>query len=135
MPKSAKRQFLVRVDGVDSYFATKTGGKKTATANKAHDGGSPRANILVGPPNVDDIVVARPWETARDLPVAKRMYPLVGSFETTVTLTPTDGDYVVTGDPIIYTGAVLMGCTSPDVDASAGDPSTLELTFAVADVA
>ena len=129
--KSSQRQFLVKVSGIDGYFASKTGGNITAGTTKVFDGGSLTPDVLTGTPEVDDITVSRPYEYGRDHAVIKRLRNLVGSWTTTVSVTPTDRDLVALADPTVYSDALLVGLTDPDADAASADPATLELVFAI----
>jgi hypothetical protein len=48
-----------------------------------------------------------------------------------VSVTPTDRDLNVTGEPVTYPEALLVGITDPDVDAASGDAARFELEFAI----
>jgi len=130
--KSAKRQFLVKVDGVDGYWAQKTGGDITADTNKVYDGGSLVPDVIASPPNTDDVVCTRPYDPLRDQPMINQLKRRVGTWRTTVSVTPTEADLTVSrvaGD--VYSDALLIGLVSPEADASSGDSAEVELTFAV----
>lgn len=129
--KSSQRQFLVKVEGIEGYFARKTGGNIAAETSKAYDGGNPTPDLISSPANAEDVNCGRTWETERDAPLFRRLRPLVGVWRTTVSVTPTDRDLVVSGEPTTYPGALLVGVTEPEVDASSGDPAEIELVFAV----
>lgn len=133
--KAAQRQFLVKVSTIDGYFATKTGGDTTSDASDVYDGGSLTPEKLASPATTDDVVVGRPYDPARDQQVIERLRPLVGRWRTTVSVQPTDADLVAMGKPTTYADALLIGCTSPEVDAASGDPAMFELTFAIESVA
>lgn len=131
MTKSSQRQSLVKVSGIDDYFATKSGGNISADTSKVYDGGSLTPDVLAGPAEADNITVSRPYDLQRDEPVLKRLRRMVGTWTTTVSVTPTDADLVAVGQPQVYSNAVLTGLTEPEVDASSGDAKTYELEFAV----
>jgi hypothetical protein len=134
MSKSAQRQFLVKVSGIDGLFATKTGGDVTADANKVYDGGTLVPDVVAAPAEVDNVTVGRPYDPTRDASVLKRYRALVGRWETTLSCTPTDRDLIAVADPVVYSKALLVGVTEPEYDASSGDGATYELEFAVGGV-
>jgi hypothetical protein len=134
--KSANRQFLVKVEGIDGFFATKSGGEVTADSSKVWDGGSLKPSVLASPPEVGDVTCSRPYDRTRDQPMLDRLILMVSSWTTTVSVTPTDGALnVIPGTkPRVYSGALLTGVREVEPDASSGDASDLELTFAVEDI-
>lgn len=135
MPKSAQRQFLVKVAGIEGYFATKSGGDITAETSKVYDGGSDTPDVLAGPAEVDDISCSRAYDLQRDEPILRQLRRQVGRFSTTVSVTPTDRDLIAVGQPVVYPDALLTGVVEPETDASSGDAAEFELTFAVGKVA
>lgn len=135
MPKAAQRQFLVSVEGVTGFFATKTGGVTSADTTDVFDGGSTRPEKLAAPATTDNIVTGRPYDTERDQPVVNRLRPQVGRWRTTVAVQPTDADLVPVGPPEVYANALLVRVQAPEVDAASGDAAMLELEFAVEAVA
>lgn len=129
MSTSAQRQFLVKVEGVDGYFATKGGGESESETRKVWNGGSLQPEVLGDPAEVGDVTITRPYSATRDAPVQKRLQPLTGRWRTTVTVTPTDADLVPVADPTVYSNALLRRVGPPEHDAASGDPSVLELVF------
>lgn len=134
MPKSAQRQFLVKVSGIDGYFMTKSGGNISADSTKVYDGGVTKPDILSATPEVENISVSRAFDQFRDGPVLAKMRGRVGRFVTTVSVTPTDRDLVAIGSPVVYSDALLVGLNEPEADASSGDAATFEMEFAVSSV-
>lgn len=133
--KSAKRQFLVRFDGIDGYWATLTGGRKDVAVTKVFDGGARIADILTANPLVDDITVGRPYDRDRDGPLVKRLLPIAGTWDTMGYDTPTDENLVPAGDALVY-NCRLIGVHPPEVDAGGGSTEALlTLVFSVRDVA
>lgn len=130
MPISAARQFLIRVSGIDGYFAKRTGAETTADATREFDGGSLTPEVLTGPATTGDLVVRRPYKPERDADVLRRVRPLVGRWRTSISATPTDRDLVAVGKPTVWTG-ILTGVNDPEADAGSGDAAEIELTFAV----
>lgn len=130
MPKSAARQFLVSVAGIDGFFATKQGGETSSEASKVHDGGNLNPEVLTAPAQIDDLTVGRPYDPTRDGPVAARLRRIVGRWATSITVTPTDRDLVPVGAAVTYRG-VLTRIREPEVNAESGDPSRIELVFAI----
>lgn len=135
MPKAAQRQFLVKVSGVDGYFATKTGGDTSADTSDVWDGGASHPEKLAGPAMTDNITVSRPFDPVRDRPVIQRLRGRVGRLRATVSVQDTDVDLVPVGKPTTYPNALLVGITDPEADAASSDASAFELTFAVESVA
>lgn len=130
---SSARQFLVKVEGVDGYFATKTGGRVAAETTKAYDGGNLKPDLISAPPGAENVTLTRPYKAARDADLIRRLKPLVGSYRTTVSVTPTDASMTAVAPPEVFPDALLVGLGSPEVDASSGDPATAELEFAISD--
>jgi hypothetical protein len=132
--KSSQRQFLVSVGDISGFFMTKTGGGITADVTKAYDGGDPDPDLIAAPRDVENVTVSRVFDPIRDGELLVNLRQLVGVLTTTVTVTATDNNYVVIGEPTVYSPALLVGLTEPEVDASSGDAATYELEFAVSSV-
>lgn len=129
--KAAQRQFLVKVDGIDGYWAQKSGGEITSDSTKVFDGGALRADVIASPPEVGDITVTRPYDPLRDQEVINQLKSRVGTWVTTISVTPTETDLRaarVRGD--VYPQALLIGLRLPESDAGSGDAADYELTFA-----
>jgi hypothetical protein len=134
--KAAKRQFLVKVDGIDGYWAGKTGAEIKSDTNKVYDGGSLVPDVISAPAEVDDVVVTRPYDPDRDQAVINLLKRKVGQWTTTVSVTPTEADLTVSSTPgDTYPNALLISVNPPEADASSGDSAEIELTFAVGSVA
>lgn len=134
--KAAKRQFLVKVDGIDGYWAKKTGAEIKSSTNKVYDGGSLVPDVIAAPAEVDDVVVTRPFDPDRDQVMVNQLKKRVGQWVTTVSVSPTEADLTVAkvaGD--IYPNALLTSINPPEADASSGDSAEIELTFSVGSVA
>lgn len=133
--KSAQRQFLVKVAGIEGFFASKSGGDISADTNKVYDGGSDSPDVLAGPAEADNITVGRSYDFNRDDPILRQLRKAVGRWTTTVSVTPTDRDLVAVGQPQVYPDALLVGLTEPETDASSGDAASFELEFAIGAIA
>ena len=131
MAKSAQRQFLIKVAGIDGYFASKSGGDVSSDTNKVYDGGSDSPDVLAGPAEADNITVSRAYDYQRDGAILKRLRKQVGRWSTTVSITATDRDLVAIAEPQVYPDALLVGLTEPETDASSGDAAEYELEFAI----
>lgn len=129
---NAAREFLVTVSGIEGYWAKKDGGATSADSSKVWDGGSLRPTVLTSPATSDDVTVTRPFRVDRDAGLLSRLKRVAGRSSHTVTVTPTDRDLVPSGPPEVFVG-VLTKVTGPQVDASSGDGSTIELVFAIED--
>jgi hypothetical protein len=126
--------FLVKVDGIDGYFQTKTGGDVQSQTTRVYDGGSKQSDVIAAPPEVANVAVSRTFDPARDAQVIRDMRRLVGSWVTTVSVTPTDADFVAVDQPVVYPASILVGVKEYEVNSSSGDPATYELEFACPDV-
>ena len=133
--KAANRQFLVKIDGISGswpYWATKSGGEVTSDSNKVWDGGSLVPDVLASPAEVGDITIARPYDPDRDQPIINQLITQVGQWRTTISVQPTYGDLTAAKvKPRVYSNALLTGVREPEPDASSGDGSDYELTFAI----
>lgn len=127
---SSQRMFLVSVSGIPGYFDTKSGGETSADTNKHYNGGSNKPEILSGPAEVDNLTVSRAWKYTRDFASHKAARARVGTWDTVIAVTPTDGDLVAIGEPVTYTGR-LVRVSEPEYDSGSSDPATFELEFAV----
>lgn len=128
--KSSQNQFLVRVAGISEYFSRKTGGRRTAQVTKARDGGKLEPEVFTGFGETEDVTVSRLYDAARDAPLIARLYPLVGRWRGSISITPTDANLVPIAKATVYHG-VLNGCTPPEVDADSSEPARFELTFGI----
>ena len=131
MPKSSKRQFLVRLTGIGGYWMTKTGAEITSDTNKVWDGGSLQPQVLAGPPQASNLVVTRGYDPVYDGPILTSLRQQVGRYRTTASVTPTDANLTAAGKPEVYSNALLVGVTVPEVDASSGDAAMIQLEFAI----
>lgn len=135
MPKAAQRQFLIKVSGIDGYFASKSGGATTSEVADVWDGGALLPEKLASPPHTENITCRRPYDPDRDQAVIRQLRPVVGRLRTTVSMQPTDADLVARGPVQVYANALLVGLTDPEVDASSGAAAMLELVFGIESVA
>lgn len=129
--KSAQRQFLVKVSGIDGYFSTKSGGNISSDTNKHFDGGATIPDVLASPAQAENISVSRAYDVSVDPDRLATLRQKVGRWRTTISVTPTDEDLIATGTPVVYPEALLVGMTEPDYDSSGGDVATWELEFAI----
>jgi len=133
--KSAKWQFLVKVDGIEGYWGGKTGGSISADTNKAWDGGARRPDVLGGRPNTEDVELVRPFDPIRDQPLLNALKSRVGEWRTTLSTQPIYADMTAVNIPgDVYSDALLIKLTPPEVDASSSDAAEVGLTFAVSAV-
>jgi hypothetical protein len=130
--KASNRQFLIKVDGIDGLFAQKTGGEVTSDTNTVWDGGSQTPDLVAAPAATSDVVLTRPYDPDAHQEVLNNLVAKVGTWRTTITLTPTYSDLSAARvKPRVYSNALLKGVREPEPDASSGDASDFELTFAV----
>ena len=131
MAKMSQRQHLVKVSGIEGYFATFSGGSVSADTNKVYDGGNPIPEVLSGPAEADNITVGRPFDLNRDPAIVAALRRQVGTFTATISVQPTDRNLNAVGKPRVYPNALLVSLTEPDYDATSGDAAQIELEFAV----
>lgn len=130
--KASKRQFLNKVDGIDGFFAAKSGAEVSASTNKVWDGGKLRPEVIAGPAETGDITLTRPFDPEQHQAMVLRLKKLVGIWRTTVSVQPTSSDLTAANvPPEVHPGALLTNVKAPDSDASSGDQADLELTFAL----
>lgn len=144
MAKASKRQFLVTIKppaggtipGLPTtqyYFSQKTGGATTATLQKVFDGGAQNPTVLPGVAETSDLVLSRPYDPTIDQPLITALKGQVGRLAVTVTVQPTDANFIPVGGLETY-NAILAGVTPSEVDAASSDAAVFSLTFAVGSV-
>lgn len=132
MSMSAQRQALIKVEGIDGFFAQKTGGEVGSDTNKGWDGGSRTPQIVAAPPETGDVVVTRPFDPDLHQDLVENLKRRVGTWETTLSITPTYTDLTAAkAKPTVHPKALLTNVRAPEYDASSGDIADFELTFAV----
>lgn len=131
---SSQRQFLVSVSGISGYFQTKSGGETSSETTKNYDGGSLKGEVLAGPAETENITVSRAYNYARDYTAHASARRQVGRWRTTVSVTPTNVDLVASGKATVYSNALLVRVSEPEVDSGGNDPAVFELEFAIGSV-
>lgn len=131
MPNTSESDFLVTVAGIDGFFATCTGGNTPVDTSQAFNGGDPFPTIVVGKIKPAPITVGRPFDPARDQPLAKELRRRIGQFRTTVSSQPLLPDGSVIADPDVYPNALLTDVHTPDANAGSANPGVLQLVFGV----
>lgn len=132
--QAAQRQALIKVDGIDGYFAQKTGGEVTSETNKVYNGGQKKPEIVASPPDTDDVVCTRPYDPDLHQELVERLKKRVGDWRTTISITPTASDLTALRvPPTVHPLALLKGVRAPEWDAGSGDAADFELTFAVSE--
>ena len=127
----AQRQGLVKVAGVEGYFATKSGGAISSGGTKVYDGGALTPAVIASPPESEDITVSRAYDIQRDASIVMSLRQQVGKFRTTLSVQTTDTDMIASGPPFVYPEALLTGISAPDIDSGSGDAQVFELTFTI----
>lgn len=131
--KSSARQFLVKVDGIEGFWATKQGGGVSADTTPVYDGGNTKPDIISNPAMAEDVTVTRPFDAERDWDMLTALNQQVGSYTATVSVTPTNADLVAIKPPRVYANALLKAVQEPETDAGSGDAATCGLVFAIPD--
>lgn len=129
---SQQSHFLIALNGVRGFFATKTGGNPTTPMTRDYDGGASVPVVNSGRVTYDDLKIGRRFDVARDAAVIKSLRGRIGK-AVTVTVQPTRYDYRPSGPKTVY-NCVLAGVTSPDADANGTGVAKYDLTLAVKSV-
>lgn len=130
MSKSTNKQFLVKVQGIEGYFASFSGGRVASDARKVYDGGSLVPDVLSAPAQVENFTVSRHYDYQRDGDLVRVLKTQVGIATYTVSKTPTNASLVPVGPPETYVNCRLVGVNQSDVNSESGDPAMYELEFA-----
>jgi hypothetical protein len=126
---TSQNQFLITVSSVDGFFATKSGGNASVTVAKDFDGGSNDPVLSNSRPVYSDLTVGRRFDIGRDATVAIALRKRIGK-DFTVTVQPSDADFVPTGPKTVYVGR-LQAVNEPDADANSGTQARFSLVFSV----
>lgn len=134
----AQRQFLVTCTATElgtGYWTQKSGGNSAVDSTKVYGGGSPAPAIVTGITNVENLTLARAYDSTRDGPILTTIRGMVGELETGITVQEVDRNYSATGKPkAVYSGCLLVGVSEPEYDSAGGEPAMLQLEFAVSSV-
>lgn len=131
MGKTAQRQWLTKVAGIEGTWATFSGGEVAVEHTRQYDGGALVPDLLSGNPTVSDITVSRGYAPERDGSTRANLSRALAQgkgFATTITRQPTDEDYTPMGEPEVYE-VKLKTVTPSDSDANSADASRFQLVF------
>lgn len=128
---TVQSDFLVKVAGIDGYFATKSGGDVTAATTDVYEGGQKQPSKLAGRAVTANVTVERPYHAASQAATIAWLVPMVGRWRTTVSVTALDENDQPVGDPQVYSNALLVRVNPPDADVSSNRESRWALEFAV----
>ena len=129
MAKNSQRDWLNTVSGITGTWRNVEGGGVTVEYNRDYDGGSDKADFLVGPPEAEDITFTRTFDPVKDDAWCRKLMKAVGRSRHTLTRQPIDANKTKVGKPMVYSNALLVGFTYPGSSNSA-DPSEIVLVFA-----
>jgi hypothetical protein len=118
------------------YFTQVSGGEITASVEKVYHGADLFPETLCAPPEIGDVTVT--GYVSQDASFIKKLQTLrqlVGRLRYDINIHIMDCDLAVPGSDRQYTGALLVGLTEPDGDATSGTPATFALTFSISTVA
>lgn len=128
-PKSNESHFIVTVGGIPYPFAVKTGGEVSGDVTKVFDGGATAPDLIPGRRLVGDLIISAPYARARDQAQIDRLMSRVLVERQPISIQPTDSDYIVDGDPMVYPDCLLMRVTPPNVNAGGSDAATWEMAW------
>jgi hypothetical protein len=126
---TSQNQFLITVDGIPGFFATKSGGVPSIQVSKDFDGGSNDPVLSNSRPVYSDLTVGRRWDIDRDAPIEIAERKNIGK-DRTITSQPCDADFVATGPKTVYRGR-LQAVNPPDADANSSNPARFALVFSI----
>ncbi|WP_102158674.1 hypothetical protein [Zhihengliuella halotolerans] len=129
MAKSSQRDWLNLVSNVPGTWRNVEGGGATAEYNRDYDGGSDKADFLVGPTEHEDLTFTRTFDPVRDAAWIKKLEQHVGRSKHRLSRQPIDANKTAVGKPKTYYNALLVGLTYPG-SAPSADPSEIVLVFA-----
>ena len=109
-------RFRVTVTGWPGTWLMLEGGETTAATTQEPDGGSDDYEILAGKPRHANIKLTRGYKADRDFPIQRQYRPLVGTWRTTVTVVPIDGDGIALVAETQTYHVKLAGLTPPSVN-------------------
>jgi hypothetical protein len=131
---AAEGDFLVRVEGIEGYFTTLSGGQTPVETNQVFDGGADYPSIVVGKKKPSNITVTRPFDPSTDQDLCHRLRRQM-PWTTTVTKQPLLQNKQRIADPTVYPGAILVNVTEPDANYGSGTTAMMQLEFAVSQIA
>lgn len=131
MSTASEADFLVKVAGIDGYFATKSGGDVTAATSDVYNGGQKYPTKLAGKPVTANVMCDRPYDPLLHSSLVKQLRPQTGRLRTTISIQPIDADEQPIGDPEVFPDALLVKVSSPPVDAASSKEGRFGLEFAV----
>ena len=149
--KLSQRQLVAKIDAptgsgnpewADFMFAQVSGGEITAAVEKVYAGGAQRPVVLCAPFEIGDITISAHMDDdveggQEGVGVAAKLAGMrkgVGRMYYALTVYLLDCDIVALGSDRVFTGALLVGITEPEGDASSGAPATFSLTIAIQNV-
>lgn len=126
---ASQNQFLITVNGIAGFFATKSGGNASVQVTKDFDGGSNDPVLSNSRPTYSDLTVGRRYDIGRDAAVAIAERKRIGK-DRTITVQPCDADFTPTGPKTTFIGR-LQAVNEPDADANSSTPARFGLVFSI----
>jgi len=140
--KLAQRQIIAEITPVSGavtgpvlsgYFAQVSGGEITAAVEKIYIGGQAFPEVLCAPSEVGDVTLTKHYDSDMRT-LINQVRPVVGRAYYDIKIYDTDCDLKNLQSERVYAGALLVGLSEPEGDASSGAPATIALTFAISGV-
>lgn len=126
---ASESHFLIKIEGIEGYWAQRSGGAVSAETSDAFNGGNPWPTTVVGTKSVSEIVCTRPFDPRKHQPLFDDLLRRVGSFRPTISQQPTMSDFAVVADPTVWIGCVLKTVELPETNAGSSAPAVMKLTF------
>lgn len=108
-------------------WENRTGGAGGSDTTKHREGGMGPLLSFGGPPTMENVVVARRYDTVRDHSMIRALYAARGRANMTVIEQPLDEYGVAFGDPVTYTGKYI-DVNPGDVNANSNNIRMIQLT-------
>lgn len=116
-------------------FTQISGGEITAAVEKVYLGGELFPETLCAPPEVGDITLTNFYpETVAERDLLRNIRQVVGRFRFNISVQVYNCDIADPKGDRFYSGALLVGFTDSDGDASSGTPATYALTFSISSI-
>lgn len=121
--------FRVSVDGLEFYFAEKTGGDDASEVSRTSNGQNKMVPVQ-GAKSVSDITLTKPFNGRTDAEVISWYKNFCSHEPTILSIEVVDScPTAPTVGVFTYTGVVPSGLTYPTVNQNSGDVATLQLTL------
>lgn len=125
-------RWLLKANGIEGYFDTKSGGGVEMTRTRYKHGGSRDPWLLPADKTFSDLVLGRAIVPRRDIPIIKFLSAGIEvSPVTPISVTAIGPDYVADPATTLQWFGKLSGVTPNEVDANSDAASLMTITFQI----